>query len=160
MITIFSTSSCEQLALKLDYKIPSKILVWTSVWRVPFLHLCTLPANPNKAILTYRTLGSKIFSYTNIYWRQNNIKVIMWPNNGSPHNGALLFLILIFATIMDFGYALFSFTEGMHGGYCWRIEEVHLAWGRRCGIVDRGGAAIMIWGGWDAWRQRSWQFKG
>jgi hypothetical protein len=41
----------------------------------------------------------------------------------SLHNGALLFLILIFATVMDFGCALLSFTEGMHGGYCWRIME-------------------------------------
>ncbi len=48
-----------------------------------------------------------------------------------------------------FGYALLSFTAGMHGGYFWKIKEFHRMWGRRRGIMDRGGAAIMIWGGWE-----------
>ncbi len=26
-----------------------------------------------------------------------------------------------------FGYALLSFTAGMHGGYLWKIEETHRA---------------------------------
>jgi hypothetical protein len=30
---------------------------------------------------------------------------------------------LDFTTVMDFGCALLSFTEGMHGGYCWGILE-------------------------------------
>jgi hypothetical protein len=48
-----------------------------------------------------------------------------------------------------FGCALLSFTIGMHGGYFWRTKEAHRAWGRRCGIMVRGGAAVMIWGGWE-----------
>jgi len=32
-----------------------------------------------------------------------------------------------FATVMDFGCALLSFIEGMHGSYFWKIEETHRA---------------------------------
>ncbi len=48
-----------------------------------------------------------------------------------------------------FGYALLSFTAGMHGGYFWRIKKAHRVWGRRRGIMDRGGVAIMIWDDWE-----------
>jgi hypothetical protein len=35
----------------------------------------------------------------------------------------LLLSLIFFATVMDFGCALLSFTAGMHGGYCSRIIE-------------------------------------
>jgi hypothetical protein len=74
---------------------------------------------------------------------------IMWCEIRSPHKGAILFLILIFATITGFWLRITLI-------YCrnaWRLlledQEAHRVWGRRRGIMVRGGAAIMIWGGWE-----------
>jgi hypothetical protein len=83
----------------------------------------------------------------------------MWPNNGSSHNGALLFLISIFATVMDFGCALLSFTERMHGDYCWRIMEADRVWGRRRGIMVKSGDSIMNWGGWGCMAAEEWEIQ-
>ncbi len=73
---------------------------------------------------------------------------------GWPNNGAMLILILWF------GCALRLITATMHGGCSGLIMEAHHTWGRLHIIMAKEVLAFMVWGGWNAWRRNSWQFKG
>ncbi len=85
--------------------------------------------------------------------------ILLWPNSESPHNGTLLFLILIFATITSLAAHYSHLLQGCMvaiAGGSWRLiaceEDGAKLWWR----VER---QLWIEAVGDAWRRRSGEIQ-